>query len=119
LRMYELSRDEWEIARQLREVLKVFKDATLFFSRGTPNLATVIPAIDHIDKILTTASLEDQSKYDPAIRVACGLATQVLHKYYSLTDSSSLYRIAMILHPRHKLSYFKKLKWPDAWQRTA
>ena len=72
----------------------MFKDATLFFSRGTPNLTTVIPAIDHIDKLLTTARLAED-KYDPALRVACGLAKTTLDKYYSLTDFSSTYRIAM------------------------
>ncbi|KAI0751714.1 hypothetical protein C8Q80DRAFT_1077720, partial [Daedaleopsis nitida] len=94
LRLYKLSKEEWEIVRQLREVLKVFKDTTQFFSRGTPNLTTVIPTIDHIDQLLTTASLSHH-KYDPAVHVACGLATRVLHKYYSLTDFFVLYRIAM------------------------
>ncbi|PIL36561.1 hypothetical protein GSI_00250 [Ganoderma sinense ZZ0214-1] len=118
LRAYELSEDEWEIARQLRHVLKVFKDATLFFSRGTPNLATVIPAMDHIDQVLTTASL-NEDEYDDAIRVACGLAKTTLNAYYSLTDASSAYRIAMILHPRHKTEYFHKLRWSESWRRTA
>ncbi|TFK81777.1 hypothetical protein K466DRAFT_464102, partial [Polyporus arcularius HHB13444] len=119
LRQYELTVKEWEIVRQLREVLKIFKDATLFFSRsGTPSLATVIPAIDHIDQVLTTASLSHH-QYDLAVRMACKLAKVLLNKYYSLTDSSNTYRIAIILHPRHKLSYFKKLRWTDAWQRTA
>ncbi len=77
---------------------QVFKDATLFFSRGTPNLATVIPAMDHIDSILTTANVSHH-KYSNAIRVACGLAKRVLDLYYSLTDSSTTYRIAMGKHP--------------------
>ena len=29
---------------------------SLFFSRDTPNLATVIPAVDHIDQHLVTAA---------------------------------------------------------------
>ncbi|KAN0137507.1 hypothetical protein V8E53_004558, partial [Lactarius tabidus] len=41
---------------ELRDVLKIFKDMTLFFSHGTPNLATIIPAMDHIDKVLATMS---------------------------------------------------------------
>ncbi|KAI0688813.1 hypothetical protein C8Q76DRAFT_569722, partial [Earliella scabrosa] len=118
LRSFELSPEEWETARQLREVLKVRPHATLFFSRGTPNLATVIPAMDHIDNLLTTAS-KSHHQYDNAIRVACSLAQRTLNKYYSLTDASRTYRMAMVLHSRHKLSYFKKLRWPEKWQRTA
>ncbi|PIL26246.1 hypothetical protein GSI_12002 [Ganoderma sinense ZZ0214-1] len=117
LRAYELSVEEWQVARQLEKVLKVFKHATVFFSRATPNLAQVIPVMDHIDKVLTNASRSD--KYDKAIRVACGLAKEALNKYYSYTDMSDTYRIAMMLHPTHKLDYFKTLKWPAGWQKTA
>ncbi|KIK11653.1 hypothetical protein PISMIDRAFT_74065, partial [Pisolithus microcarpus 441] len=37
LRKFELGDHEWEL---------ILKDTTLFFSRSTPNLATVIPAMD-------------------------------------------------------------------------
>ena len=81
----------------------MFKDATLFFSRSTPSLATVIPAMDHIDKVLTTASLDNsesgsEDEYDDAIRVACSLVKKTLNKYYSLTDASTAYRIAMSMY---------------------
>jgi hypothetical protein len=120
LRAYELSKDEWKIATQLSEVLnvswrssiiinifsrnmsqlchltwcfKIFKDATLFFSRSTPNLATVIPAMDHIDKVLSTQSLV--RRFEPAIRAALSLTKKTLNQYYNLTDNSEVYRIAM------------------------
>ncbi len=73
---------------------QVFKDATYFFSRGTPNLATVIPAMDLIDQQLATKHLQT-AKYDFAIRTAMGLAKKTLNKYYELTDASKAYRIAM------------------------
>lgn len=111
LRKWELSDDEWEIASQLRDVLKVrsgrphnvsiltfneyqiFKHATLFFSRDTPNLTVVIPAMDYIDEYLSTAS-EDMS-LAPAICAAVGYGKVLLNKYYDKTDHSELYRIAM------------------------
>jgi hypothetical protein len=71
----------------------VFKDATLFFSRATPSLATVIPAMDHIDETLTTQSRDH--KIEPAIRVALNIAKRVLNQYYDKSDSSNVYRIAM------------------------
>jgi hypothetical protein len=112
LRKYELIPEEWEIAKELRDVLKVggliflhsyygynelsqvFKDATLYFSRGTPNLATVIPAMDHIDKFLAT-SADNSSKFSPAIRAALAIGKTAMNKYYNLTDQSEVYRIAM------------------------
>ncbi|EIW63678.1 uncharacterized protein TRAVEDRAFT_95943, partial [Trametes versicolor FP-101664 SS1] len=110
LRKYELGAREWTIARQLTDVLKVFKDATYFFSRGTPNLATVIPAMDLIDQQLATKHLQT-AKYDFAIRTAMGLAKKTLNKYYELTDASKAYRIAMVLHPSYKKAYFEKAGW--------
>jgi len=110
---------------------------TLFFSRSTPNLATVIPAKDVIDKRLTTDSL-DCSRFEAPIRAALGLTKNTLNRYYNLTDSSEVYRIAMgmyhfvlplpmyadvcdyaVLHPRHKLAYFKNAGWEDEWIKTA
>ena len=72
---------------------QIFKDATLYFSRSTPTLATVIPAMDHIDETLTSQSLD--SDFKPAICAALGLAKKVLNHNYSATDHSEVYRIAM------------------------
>ncbi|OBZ79481.1 putative AC9 transposase [Grifola frondosa] len=134
LRQLELSEREWECARQLCDVLKVshnhhtlpqsltrfwrlltqvFKDATLYFSRATPNLAMVIPAMDHVDERLTTDSIN--RAFDPAVRASLGLAKKTLNRYYSKTDLSETYRTAMVLHPRHKLSYFKQARWEPEW----
>ncbi|TFK59864.1 hypothetical protein BDN72DRAFT_744234, partial [Pluteus cervinus] len=113
LRHLELSEAEWGIAQELYEQLKILKDATLYFSRGTPNLATVIPAIDTIDETFTNSIRDDD--LNPAIRSALILAKRTLNKYYSLTDQSAAYRIAMILHPRHKLNYFKEAGWDNDW----
>ncbi|KAJ8454957.1 hypothetical protein ONZ45_g19104 [Pleurotus djamor] len=117
LRKYELNEEEWEIVKQLSEVLLIFKDATLFFSRSTPNLPTVIPAMDFMDEKLATLCLD--RKYSISVRAALSLAKRTLNKYYDKTDHSEVYRIAMILHPRHKLAYFQKAKWQSTWIQTA
>ncbi|KAG1858029.1 hypothetical protein DFJ58DRAFT_610738, partial [Suillus subalutaceus] len=83
----------------------------------TPNLATVIPAMDLIDERLTTYSCD--TKFLPSIHSAIGLAKKMLDRYYQLTDKSEVYRIAMILHPHHKLSYFKSAGWEDGWIKIA
>ncbi|TFK59205.1 hypothetical protein BDN72DRAFT_752156, partial [Pluteus cervinus] len=113
LRKFELSEKEWTVAEELLEQLKILKHATSYFSRGTPNLATVIPAIDTVDEKFTNAIRDE--KVNPAIRSAIILAKRTLNKYYSLTDQSSAYRIAMILHPRHKLKYFEQAGWDTEW----
>ena len=116
--------------------LQVLKDATLFFSRGTPNLPMVIPSMDYLDEVFTNGILKKDLLH-PAICAAIGLGKKTLNHYYSLTDSSELYRIAMgkphttinaftcshsyliVLHLRHKLEYFKSAGWRPQWIATA
>ncbi|KAF8547112.1 hypothetical protein OG21DRAFT_1425432, partial [Imleria badia] len=93
LRKFELSDEEWTVVEQLHMVLK---DATLFFSRATPNLATVILAMDHINHQLQMFA-QDQ-KYLPSIHAAVSLARKTLNRYYLLTDNSEVYRIVMSEH---------------------
>jgi len=113
---------------------KIYKDATLFFSHGTPNLTTVILAMDHINNFLATSA---EQQYSPAIRAALAIGKNTINKYYNMTDQSEVYRIAMsmlfrlstycdllnsnllVLHPRHKLKYFKKHNWEATWIDTA
>src|SRR5260221_845641 len=112
---------------------QIFKHGTLFFSRDTPNISTVIPA--NIDEYMTTASQD--LNYSAAIRAALALRKQTLNRYYDKTDHSEVYQIAMgmlsgwfspvvilnilysVLHPHHKLNYFKKAGWDDTWIKTA
>lgn len=73
---------------------QTFKHATLYFSRGTPNLAKVIPVMDKLDETLSTASL-NSAKYHSAIREAAAVGKKLLNSYYSRTDQSKVYRIGI------------------------
>jgi hypothetical protein len=53
----------------------------------------VIPAMDFINDKLT-AHAHDQT-LSPAIKASLELGKKTLNHYYSLTDSSEVYRIAM------------------------
>ncbi|KIK79058.1 hypothetical protein PAXRUDRAFT_162302, partial [Paxillus rubicundulus Ve08.2h10] len=90
LRKFELGNHEWALLQELCDVLR---DATLFFSWSMPNLATVIPVMDHINQVLTTNSLK--RKFSPTICVSLGVAKKTLNHYHQLTDSSEVYCIAM------------------------
>jgi hypothetical protein len=111
LRAYELSQEEWKLAEELRDTLKVnkylvlthcpsshplqiLKDATEFFSQGSPSLPSVIPAMDHIDAAFTK-SIRSTRNVNPAIRAAITTAKKTLNRYYSRTDDVEVYRIAM------------------------
>jgi hypothetical protein len=90
--------------------------------------------MDHIDAHLATAAIEND--YPLAIKAALAIGKKTLNRYYDKTDHSEVFRIAMgtiflfqitlhlsylylVLHPRHKLKYFKTANWPDAWIEKA
>jgi hypothetical protein len=54
----------------------------------------VIPAMDLINGMFTNFILKKQA-LNPTIHSALGLAKCTLNRYYSLTDSSDIYHIAM------------------------
>ena len=88
--------------------------------------------MDHIDKALTTLS-GSSSRFSLAIRAALTIGKKTLDKYHNKTGESDVYHIVMgvflppqlyvcctlltlthwyiVLHPCHKLEYFKRNKW--------
>jgi len=59
----------YSLALSIHHLLQILKDSTEYFLRGTPNLATVTPAMDHIDTTFTNA-IKPDSKTHPTIRYA-------------------------------------------------
>ena len=82
---------------------QIFKMVTLQFSSDTPCLASVIPAMDKMHHELTVVS--QNTEYSPALRITLRLGTKLLNKYYSLTDDSDVYRIAMGMSHFTQLHY--------------
>jgi len=85
--------------------------------------------MDVINKSLNTLFNSPQ-KYSVAIRTALTIGKRTLSKYYNKTGESEVYRIAMstlllfyvhhmfliaiiVLHPHHKLEYFRKNNWDE------
>lgn len=116
LRKFELEMEEWSIAEDLVAVLLQYKNATLFFSQDSASVAAIIPAMDRITSHL---NYQTGKVYHPSIAAAMKLARKKMDRYYSLTDSSSTYRIAMVLHPGMKLEYFRNQKWKGEWIEEA
>ena len=58
-----------------------------------PSLATVIPAMDHIDEHLAMAATSN--KYCPAIKAALAIGKKTINCYYDKTDHSEVFRIGM------------------------
>ncbi|KIK50676.1 hypothetical protein GYMLUDRAFT_182431, partial [Collybiopsis luxurians FD-317 M1] len=83
-----LSEDEWEAVQDLVTALKV--RCYDFFSSNSPNVATVIPAMDAIYEAFATGIVDNQVMSDPICH-ALSIGKKTLNKYYSLTDNSDIY----------------------------
>ncbi len=119
---------------------QVCKQGTLLFSKEAALLSQVIPAMDIIEDVFTTMTIEKPNPNDakrtitktlsPALKASMALGHATLNKYYCLTDDSEVYRIAMgtfllfyrpfltyvaVLHPEYKLKYFKDQHWDQSW----
>lgn len=113
--------------------VQIFLDATQHFSRDDASIADIIPAMDLLDEKLSDDSLN--ANFTLPIRAAVNLGKKVINKYYNKTDDTEAYRIAIgkyylvlilatnvvavVLHPSHKLEYFKLARWPAEWIKTA
>ncbi|KAE9397309.1 hypothetical protein BT96DRAFT_823537, partial [Gymnopus androsaceus JB14] len=110
---YALSSEEWEAIGDLVKALKILKDATTFFSSNSPNISSVIPAMDTINEVFASGIVDNHELCAP-LRHALSIGKKTLNKYYALTDDSDIYRITMVLHPLYKLAYFKTVHWQES-----
>ena len=69
-----------------------------------PSIATIIPAMDHIDKHLATATIDNV--YPLTIKVALMIGKKTLNHYYNKTDHSKAFRIAMGMYFPTLLLFF-------------
>ncbi|KAF8137922.1 hypothetical protein K438DRAFT_1622902, partial [Mycena galopus ATCC 62051] len=94
LRQYTFSGEEWTILEQLEQILEAFILATEKISQAEVALVfEVIPLIDKFTIIF--GQMIDNTSLHIAIRHAANTGLAVLNKYYSFTDDSEIYRIAM------------------------
>ncbi|KAJ3755208.1 hypothetical protein EV360DRAFT_20087, partial [Lentinula raphanica] len=103
---FALDDDKWNAIEGLVSVLKVLKEATMFFSTGAPSVAAIIPAMDILDEVFASGIVNTAILSGP-VRHALSIGKRTLNKYYALTDDSYLYRMAIVLHPSLKLDYLR------------
>ncbi|KZT31642.1 hypothetical protein SISSUDRAFT_1067594 [Sistotremastrum suecicum HHB10207 ss-3] len=111
---------EWLLAEEVGPYSKVLKDCTVSLSvKNQPLVHQVIPVIDYLTEKFAAAADDDSGQTSLIIRHGAVNGISVLNTYYSKTDDSVMYRVAMNLHPKYKLEYFKAKKWKKKWIREA
>ncbi|KAH9470965.1 hypothetical protein Pst134EA_004875 [Puccinia striiformis f. sp. tritici] len=119
-RQHHIDQSDLDLARDLAEVLQPFYEITFQVStQGAARISQVVVFIDQVTSHLSTAVSNKEDGYPPALRNACRAGLQLTNKYYTLTDCSPLYRVAMVFHPSFKDEYFKLAKWEPEWINEA
>ncbi|KNE92344.1 hypothetical protein PSTG_14244 [Puccinia striiformis f. sp. tritici PST-78] len=115
-RSYHINQNNLDLARDLVNILELFYEITLIvLTRGGAQISEVVVFIDQITGHVSTVISDQRDVYPAALRNACRAGLQLTNKYYTLTDCSPLYRVAMILHPSFKDEYFKLARWEPEW----
>jgi hypothetical protein len=71
----------------------MYKDAMLFFSQDDAvTIANMVPTMDRIETMLSSSATTPLA---PAVKHALTFACRLMDKYYSKTDLSNVYHIAM------------------------
>ncbi|KAJ3504337.1 hypothetical protein NMY22_g17960 [Coprinellus aureogranulatus] len=114
LRCFHMDTQEWTVMEQLSPLLNVLAYATKEVSwSAVPLVHEVIPIINSITSFFNKA-IDDPALHH-AVRHAALRGLHMLNKYYSHTNESIVYWIAMILHPEYKLQYFTDAGWAPEW----
>ncbi|KAF8991138.1 hypothetical protein BDQ17DRAFT_1255194, partial [Cyathus striatus] len=106
LQQFRLSERQWELAREVEEVLLLFQTFTkLFSTEEVPLIVDALPELEHIQQSLVSVK-QDTGAAD-VIRVAGQAALLVLEKCSIFTNDCDVYLIAIVMCPDCKLKWFK------------
>ncbi|KAH8930553.1 hypothetical protein BT69DRAFT_1189690, partial [Atractiella rhizophila] len=92
------------------------KKATLKFSAkgSTALLVDYIPELDKLDFKLRKTKID--RTLAPVLRFGAWKGLEVLNRYYGKVCRDSRHKVAMaVLHPFHKLEYFRQQEWLVVW----
>ena len=93
-----------------------FQDATLANEGQFSTIESTLPTMDFLLEKLEYAKV--QYANDLYISPCCNASWAKLDKYYSLTERSPVYTVALVLCPYWKWTYFES-NWPLEWVEKA
>jgi len=108
-----LTADDWQELSLLRQLLAPMKKMSLLLQSdfGQSAHGSLYQSLQAVDWLMT--KLEDykrQQQYQPYshFKACINLGWKKLDKYYRLSDSTSAYRAAILVHPHCKMGWFDK-----------
>ena len=111
-----LSSDEWDLLEKIKAFLEKIKMATKAFESSNNCLDNILPGMDYILGRFEAGKAENED--DAFLAPMFNSGWSKFNDYYSLTDESCAYTIALVLNPKRKWKYIER-KWPKSWHKKA
>jgi hypothetical protein len=93
---YHINQNNLNLACNLVDILQPFYKFTLQVSiHGGACISDIFLFIDQITNHLSTCLYDKRTQYPVVLRSACSFGIQLTNKYYTLTNCSPLYQVAM------------------------
>ncbi|KAG8687255.1 hypothetical protein FRC11_007521 [Ceratobasidium sp. 423] len=115
---YQLSKKDFKVMKVLLELLKLLSVLTEILSKSNvPMLADILVHFDGLNQLY--CNMANDKSIPVWGRQGANRARLKLDKYYSMTDTSIMYCLAVVLHPSNRLAYLKRLGWQETWVEEA
>jgi hypothetical protein len=108
-----LTASDWIVVETMARFLKQFEEATLLIEGRKNTVTEVLPVIDYLLEAFRSEHDTTEQSNDLAMTGMLKIGWTLLDKYYSLTERSPAYVAAVLLHPRHKWTYFTNKGKPE------
>lgn len=118
--LFSLQESDWRYLTQLAKLLELFNTLTVTVSASIayPTIPLTIAAYNRLIDRIEDFTTENVAAF-PDICGGAAVAKAKLIKYYSATDSTSLYAVATAMHPKMRFWWWTKEKWEQQWQDQA
>jgi len=111
-----LSPDDWELLQKIMSFLQPFYRATMETQGHNATIDLVLWTMDIlVDHFETSMALYASNTW---LCNRISKSWEVFDKYYNKTDETSVYAMAIILHPARRTHYIRKF-WKKQWQKPA
>jgi hypothetical protein len=110
LTRYALSDDEWRDLSELASILSSFERVSTVAQGNNQGQGSIVSVLLSMDMLLSRLeSIKANATTTSSIFYSTvDMAWSKLNKYYTLTDRSPIYTVAIILHPCLKMRYFQR-----------
>ena len=103
-----LSRENWSELQEIHDFLQPFYDITIHTQGDRSTIDQILTDMDFLVSHFKEAEKQHKREQNSAMLRRTMTAWYAIDKYYSYTDNSPVYAVAILLHPSLRKAYLEK-----------